>query len=60
MSDPQRPHGLQPTRFPRPWDSPGRSTGWGAQWGAEWGAEWGATAFSWVIVYVVGKELDVT
>ena len=56
MSDPQRPHGLQPTRLPRPWDSPGRSTGWGAQWVAEWGA----TTFFGVIVYVVGKELDVT
>ena len=27
MSDPQRPHGLQPTRLLRPWDFPGRSTG---------------------------------
>ena len=24
-----RPHGLQPTRFPRPWDSPGKNTGVG-------------------------------
>ena len=33
MSDPQRPHGLQPTRLLHPWDFPGRSTGvleWGA------------------------------
>ena len=29
MSDPQRPHGLQPTRLPRPWDSPGKNTGVG-------------------------------
>ena len=28
-SDPQRPHGLQPTRLLRPWDFPGRSTGVG-------------------------------
>ena len=25
-----RTHGLQPTRLPRPWDSPGKSTEWGA------------------------------
>ena len=25
----QQPHGLQPTRFPRPWDSPGKNTGVG-------------------------------
>ena len=29
MSDSQRPHGLQPTRFLRPWDLPGKSTGVG-------------------------------
>ena len=29
MSDPQRPHGLQPTRLLRPWDFPGKSTGMG-------------------------------
>ena len=29
MSDPQRPHGLQPTRFLCPWDFPGKSTGVG-------------------------------
>ena len=28
-SDPQRPHGLQPSRLLRPWDFPGRSTGVG-------------------------------
>ena len=27
MSSSQRPHGLQPTRLPRPWDSPGKNTG---------------------------------
>ena len=26
MSDPVRPHGRQPTRLPRPWDSPGKNT----------------------------------
>ena len=30
MSNSQRPHGLQPTRLPRPWESPGKSTGVGA------------------------------
>ena len=28
-SDPQRPHGLQPTRLCCPWDFPGKSTGVG-------------------------------
>ena len=30
VSDSSRPHGLQPTRLLRPWDSPGRSAGVGA------------------------------
>ena len=29
MSDPQRPHGLQPSRLLRPWDFLGKSTGVG-------------------------------
>ena len=29
MSDSMRPHGRQPTRLPRPWDSPGKNTGVG-------------------------------
>ena len=29
MSDSVRPHGLQPTRLPCPWDSPGKNTGLG-------------------------------
>ena len=29
VSDPQRPHGLQPTRLLHPWDFPGKSTGVG-------------------------------
>ena len=29
VSDSLRPHGLQPTRLLRPWDSPGKSTGVG-------------------------------
>ena len=29
MSDPSRPHGLQPARLLCPWDSPGKSTGVG-------------------------------
>ena len=29
MSDPQRPHGLQPTRLLCPWDFPGKSAGVG-------------------------------
>ena len=29
VSDPQRPHGLQPTRLLRPWEFPGKNTGVG-------------------------------
>ena len=29
MSDSVRPHRQKPTRFPRPWDSPGKNTGVG-------------------------------
>ena len=29
MSDSVRPHRWQPTRLPRPWDSPGKDTGMG-------------------------------
>ena len=29
MSDSKRPHGLQPSRLRRPWDSPGKNTGVG-------------------------------
>ena len=29
VSDPVRPHTRQPTRLPRPWDSPGKNTGVG-------------------------------
>ena len=29
VSNPQRPHGLQPSRLLRPWDFPGKSTGVG-------------------------------
>ena len=29
VSDPQRPHGLQPTRLLHPWDFPGKNTGVG-------------------------------
>ena len=29
VSDPQQPHGLQPSRLLHPWDSPGKSTGVG-------------------------------
>ena len=29
MSNSERPHRRQPTRLPRPWDSPGKNTGVG-------------------------------
>ena len=41
VSDSLRPHGLQPPRLPRPWDSPGESTGVGA------------TAFSALVTYLL-------
>ncbi|KAM7239037.1 hypothetical protein CapIbe_010557, partial [Capra ibex] len=31
VSDSVRPHGRQPTRLRRPWDSPGKNTGVGCQ-----------------------------
>ena len=31
VSDPPRPHGLQPTKLLRPWDFPGKSTGVGCR-----------------------------
>ena len=31
VSDSVRPHRRQPTRLPRPWDSPGKNTGVGCQ-----------------------------
>ena len=31
MSDSVRPHGWQPTKLPRPWDSPGKNTGLGCR-----------------------------
>ena len=31
MYDSARPHRRQPTRLPRPWDSPGKNTGVGCQ-----------------------------
>ena len=34
VSDSSRPHGLQPTRLLRPWDSPGKSAGVGCRWQA--------------------------
>ena len=39
MSDPQWPHGLQPTRLLHPWDFPGKVL------------EWGAIAFSGEVIY---------
>ena len=41
VSDPLRPHGLQPTRLLRPWDFPGKSTGVGCHrllhlWVSRW------------------------
>ena len=32
MSNPRRPHGLQPSRLLHPWDFPGRSTRMGCHW----------------------------
>ena len=39
MSDPQQPHGLQPTRLLHPWDFPGRSNGVGCHCLLRWTAK---------------------
>ena len=36
MSDSVRPHRRQPTRLPRPWDSPGKNTGVGCHFFLQW------------------------
>ena len=36
MSNPQRPHGLQPTRLLHPWDFPGKNTGVGYHHLLQW------------------------
>ena len=36
MSDSVRPHRRQPTRLPRPWDSPGKNTGVGCHYLLQW------------------------
>ena len=36
MSDSVRPHRHQPTRLPRPWDSPGKNTGVGCHILLQW------------------------
>jgi len=36
MSDSVQPHRQQPTRLPRPWDSPGKSTGVGCHFLLQW------------------------
>ena len=36
MSDSVRPHRWQPTRLPRPWDSPGKNTGVGCHFLLQW------------------------
>jgi len=36
VSDSVRPHGLQPTRLLRPWDSPGKNTGVGCHFLLQW------------------------
>ena len=36
VSDSVRPHRRQPTRLPRPWDSPGKNTGVGCHFRLQW------------------------
>ena len=36
VSDSSQPHGLQPTRLPRPWDSPSKNTGAGCPFLLQW------------------------
>ena len=40
VSDPQRPHGLQPSRLLHPWDFPGKSTGVGCHCLLRLRAQW--------------------
>ena len=47
MSDPQWPHGLQPTRLLHPWDFPGKRTGVGCHDG---------TGAKLVLAWVLGKQ----
>ena len=39
VSDSVRPHRRQPTRLPRPWDSPGKNTGVGSHFATPWTVE---------------------
>ena len=40
VSDSVQPHGLQPTRLPRPWDSPGKNTGVGCHFLLQYIKQW--------------------
>ena len=53
VSNSSRPHGLQPTRFLRPWDFPGKSTGVGCHlllWVSPYGRQ--------ILVWTVLKQVD--
>ena len=39
VSDSVRPHRQQPTRLPRPWDSPGKNTGVGCHFLLQYGKQ---------------------
>ena len=55
-SDPQRPHGLQPTRLFHPWDFPGKSTGVGCHcllpwmWELDYKESWAPRIDLWTVV----------
>ena len=54
MSDSVRPHRRQPTRLPRPWDSPGKTLGWVAiSFSNAW--KWKVKVKSFSRVWLVAK-----
>ena len=69
------PHRRQPTRLPRPWDSPGKNTGVGCHfllqctlgrpkgmgWGGRWegGSGWGTHVNPWLIRQCMAKTTTI-
>ena len=56
VSDSVRPHRRQPTRLPRPWDSPGKNTGVGCHFLLQ--ARCIEVAFSFLLFLILRRILD--